>query len=362
MCNGPNSDYPTEGCANFAAAYIMSRFSCTAFVLFEVCERFSEISAVLAFHRLLVRCPEKFTHDFADYPPGAFQPLVTPYSFRALSRVFGISDPSLLGQEGEMERNAVLRIFGQTERCENYLAFLCKNNITTQKYASRVRARLKTGVPFSVFVDGLIIQARQTQQSRALQSTVDALSFGIALADENFKIKFMNACASRTLNQGLDANGSMSGSAAVYCSSERFLAVLLRSCSSAMGSDGTTVTIRKKLLKYPEELPFYLTKFAADDDTQGFYCIIFPDPSQRLDASSFLCGHGLTKSELILAGKIAAGHSLRSCSSEMGLSEMSARTYLKRVFSKLGVSRQSELVSIASRLSVPLDGGIGRKK
>jgi DNA-binding CsgD family transcriptional regulator len=42
----------------------------------------------------------------------------------------------------------------------------------------------------------------------------------------------------------------------------------------------------------------------------------------------------------------------REAAARLGIAEESARTVLKRVFAKIGMSRQSELPALLSRLSV----------
>lgn len=59
---------------------------------------------------------------------------------------------------------------------------------------------------------------------------------------------------------------------------------------------------------------------------------------------------GLTLGEARLAALVGSGLSPRETSERLGITEETARTVLKRVFSKTGVSRQSELVSLLSRI------------
>jgi DNA-binding CsgD family transcriptional regulator len=51
-----------------------------------------------------------------------------------------------------------------------------------------------------------------------------------------------------------------------------------------------------------------------------------------------------------VAGELVAGRTLAQTSRRLGIRPETARTHLKRVFSKTGVSRQAELV----RLLLPL--------
>jgi DNA-binding CsgD family transcriptional regulator len=64
---------------------------------------------------------------------------------------------------------------------------------------------------------------------------------------------------------------------------------------------------------------------------------------------------GLSPSESRIAALVAAGERPRDIAVKLGLTEESTRVILKRVFSKTGVSRQSELVALISNLtSMPL--------
>lgn len=85
----------------------------------------------------------------------------------------------------------------------------------------------------------------------------------------------------------------------------------------------------------------------------------------RPDASSDAVGptslerqFGLTPAERRLAVEVASGLSLRQSADRLGIAYHTARTQLKAVFGKTGVSRQAELVALIARLSA--DGRPGR--
>ena len=58
----------------------------------------------------------------------------------------------------------------------------------------------------------------------------------------------------------------------------------------------------------------------------------------------------LTPAEARLAAFVGSAMSPRDASKRLGISEETARTTLKRVFSKVGVSRQSELSALLGTL------------
>ena len=59
---------------------------------------------------------------------------------------------------------------------------------------------------------------------------------------------------------------------------------------------------------------------------------------------------GLTLGEARMAALVGAGLPPKEAAQRLGISEGTARTVLKRVFSKVGVSRQSELVAVLAKL------------
>lgn len=61
--------------------------------------------------------------------------------------------------------------------------------------------------------------------------------------------------------------------------------------------------------------------------------------------------YGLTPSEVALALAMASGRDLKQAAEGLGLTVLSARQYLTRVFQKTGVSRQAELVRLLTSLA-----------
>ena len=52
------------------------------------------------------------------------------------------------------------------------------------------------------------------------------------------------------------------------------------------------------------------------------------------------------RAEAKLAARLATGASLENISNELQISKQTGRTHLKRVFAKMGIGRQAELVSL----------------
>jgi DNA-binding CsgD family transcriptional regulator/PAS domain-containing protein len=71
-----------------------------------------------------------------------------------------------------------------------------------------------------------------------------------------------------------------------------------------------------------------------------------PERVVYLDAELVARLHGFTPTEAELAVALAAGRSLTNFAAERGCSEQTARTHMKHIFAKTGLTRQSDLVRV----------------
>ena len=77
---------------------------------------------------------------------------------------------------------------------------------------------------------------------------------------------------------------------------------------------------------------------------------IDPEASGPADPALVRDVLGLTLGEARVASLVGSGLSPRESADKLGIAEETARSVLKRVFSKTGVSRQSELVALLTKL------------
>jgi DNA-binding CsgD family transcriptional regulator/PAS domain-containing protein len=78
--------------------------------------------------------------------------------------------------------------------------------------------------------------------------------------------------------------------------------------------------------------------------------VMDPEPDAPPDATVLRDLLGLTLGEARVAAWIGSGLPPRQAAAKLGISEETARTVLKRVFAKVGVSRQSELAALMTKL------------
>lgn len=96
------------------------------------------------------------------------------------------------------------------------------------------------------------------------------------------------------------------------------------------------------------------------DSAHVLLTIVDPDRAARRDLGSLLQTlHGLTPAEGRVAAAVGAGRNVERVAAELRLTRETVRTTLKAVFAKCGVSRQAELVRLATvldRASAPGGG------
>jgi DNA-binding CsgD family transcriptional regulator len=77
-----------------------------------------------------------------------------------------------------------------------------------------------------------------------------------------------------------------------------------------------------------------------------WFVVVISDPEQSCQTQPALLIqlYGLTPKEAELATRLSAGKTVEASSAELNISYETARTHLRRIFDKTGVSRQTELV------------------
>ncbi len=117
--------------------------------------------------------------------------------------------------------------------------------------------------------------------------------------------------------------------------------ILIRRANSARPLSAYILPLRSS---YEPALEQFLMRAKA------IVLVVDPQPAQPADPAMVRDILGLTLSEARLASLIGTGLSPRKAAERLQISEETARTVLKRIFSKVGVSRQSELSALISKL------------
>ena len=64
--------------------------------------------------------------------------------------------------------------------------------------------------------------------------------------------------------------------------------------------------------------------------------------------------HGLTPAEIRVIERLTTGATISEAAADLSISITTAKTHLSRIFSKTGVSRQADLISLIHRLAPPI--------
>jgi DNA-binding CsgD family transcriptional regulator len=206
----------------------------------------------------------------------------------------------------------------------------------------------------STMLSGAAAVARALGFSRA-EAALQAFEVSgsaVAMLDRFGQVIRLNAAAERMLSQdpAVVSRRITSGNHAATRALDSALSALLwrRVDSVVLPPIALPRQTKRPILAYPVRLEgVCFDAFSACDALVVFVDL---ESRKRLPHDDLRRLFGLTPSEIRLSELICIGVSPREAAEQLGISEETARTTLKRVFAKVGVSRQSELVALMARL------------
>jgi len=220
------------------------------------------------------------------------------------------------------------------------------------------RAMRLVGVHTDV-TDQVDVRAIERAQFTA---ALDLLRCAVMLTDENGGIVYVNRSAENMLSEGSSVRSRHNTIRPVRPSASHELGAALKLAARADGQigeagwmvrlseDDTSPVMAHVLPLARAEMQNQLEPFAV----AAIFIRNWEDA--RANAELLAATYELTPAETRLLACLLAGHSLSDAASELRVASSTVRTQLKVIFRKTGVSRQSELMLLASRLSVPVHG------
>jgi DNA-binding CsgD family transcriptional regulator len=198
--------------------------------------------------------------------------------------------------------------------------------------------------------------------SAGLRDTFARLNMGIVLLDGLGRIVFSNETAKRFfLNGPLEASGERLTTRSMP--DRRILQVAIDAALQIRADQAVTANPRPILLQTEQRptvavyvLPMR-TSFAPAVEqflvrSQAIVLIVELTAGDPADPALVRDLLGLTLGEARVAALVAAGISPRDAAQKLGISEETARTVLKRVYTKSGISRQSELAALVAKAAM----------
>ena len=202
----------------------------------------------------------------------------------------------------------------------------------------------------------------QTIMATRLEQTVDKLSTGVLLTEDQGRISYMNSSAERLLKNG-NALKSLNGRLTTARPGPR--ETLSRALAESMSGHAPPRTGQYAVPLPDDEggglianvLPLEWREgrnpLAA---LRGVTAVIVQDPAERRapPLEAFASLHGLTFAEQKVLEHIAGGQPPQQTADELGVSITTVKTHLQKIFAKTATGRQADLVQLLERHTAPL--------
>lgn len=257
----------------------------------------------------------------------------------------------LLVQPARLGPAAAVVLSGSFDGDHDHELLLTSSRRPADRFAPAV-VRVLEGTPvMAQILREATEHARLARVSADRRHLLDMLSFGIVTFGADMRPAWLNRAADRMLHGGRRRTGSDTLRSRALLN----LADMVSQVRQRTGRDRTLTVLRFRdsealagsaygfLCRLPGE------EFEADEGVQ--HVLFLPNPEQPGIRQPVLRAFGLTNSEARVVDLVAAGHTVRDAAGACGLTEETARTYLKRGLSKIGVPRRAQL----SALILPLD-------
>jgi DNA-binding CsgD family transcriptional regulator len=218
----------------------------------------------------------------------------------------------------------------------------------------KVLSRLARNIEKSLRLSIQLFDAQSRHQS--LSDALDRLGVGVFALDGDARVIFSNGSAKAATGDALAiVDGRLSPrSQSVRAKLDQALCTVIDPLSLGRADIPAIVIERAAPLSALALHVLPVTRAAAvagDIFTRARALVlaidlgrdIAPDPAVVRELFGFTLG------EARVASLVGAGLSPRDAAAQLGIAESTARTVLKRVFSKAGVSRQAELVALFAR-------------
>ena len=184
-----------------------------------------------------------------------------------------------------------------------------------------------------------------------LSGALDRLSSGVLVVDSACRLLEANASARELLarRDGLEVCGGLLRPTAV-AERRRFAALLERGSDASVrpGSRGSQLRLQSPGRRVPLELLVLPLRPRGACEACRVSVVFVTDPERFEETPADFLRHlfGLTAAEGRVATQILRGRSVSEAACELKVKRETVRSHLKRVFAKVGTTRQSDLVRL----------------
>jgi DNA-binding CsgD family transcriptional regulator len=204
--------------------------------------------------------------------------------------------------------------------------------------------------------------ARMRSELAALTQHLDRLPHGFALTDGKGKVFYSNAAAKEILSNEDGLSLDLGAIRASRPEDHAALRRMLSDCAEDPNSPARRIAIARPsgsisywLLLVPSPRPATI-RLGADGPSVAVL-LMNPDYMPEPDPSMLRELFSLTPAEARLAAALVEGQNLEEAAVSLAITIETARTHLRRIFSKTSTNRQGELISLIMRVA-PLGRGL----
>jgi len=189
--------------------------------------------------------------------------------------------------------------------------------------------------------------------SRLINEAWNRIDDGVVLVSNKGVVAFQNRAAEEMLSSKSSIHVNRNGT--LVCGSARESSKLRSVIKSVFDTSEASNSFGGKLsLNQPNGKPLNIsiTPFKEQDRyaraSEKFALVLISDPDRSIGSTEegLRAEFGLTKAEARVAQLLADGHRLGEVGEMLDISPNTARTHLKRIFSKTGTNRQSSLLKL----------------
>ena len=201
----------------------------------------------------------------------------------------------------------------------------------------------------------------KTLEVNALSATLDRLAMGVVVVTDDNRILHANEAARGMLSDG-GPIASRKGRLAVHdaAANKKLISAIeiARRDEAAMGATGIAVPIG-----FPQGEPaiaHVLPLTRGDTRSQlmpqatAAVFITRPEVRSAFDLSVLAHTYGLTAAEIRVCEHLTRGRTPNEVAEDLGVSLSTVKTHMARIFSKMDVSRQADLVALIHRIAPPI--------
>ncbi len=191
---------------------------------------------------------------------------------------------------------------------------------------------------------------------QAATGALDRLATGIIAVNSDARVIFTNRAAEAILKRGdglISGDGLQAASRQETVKLRRVIAAVCMPLESGSLPE-TVIPIHRPSGARPLEVlvaPLPRHSFLTGEGAAAVLFVTDPDEAATLDGRALHQLFGLTPAEIQLCTALVDGKSVEEYAEQAAISAHTARTYVKRIYSKTGARRQSELVRLLLKSS-----------